>query len=318
MRKARTYIFVPLIVTLLLSALACSEGEDEPATDENGRTSNSSNVVDHERQTIDGYCEALAPVWCDYYIRCEWMNASSVDECIEKVSDVCPRRYLPLYRGLSDAGLLDFNTSALDECQAHFVGAECGTIVSEIEGPCAKLWKGLSSAGAPCSIGVESLVCEEGTRCVVNTTLCGTCDSVVEVGGTCASDFDCEYSDYCSDGQCIHRLIPGDSCDVNEKCVLGSRCEDNRCSLVTKQKVGESCRSDFDCVYASSCVDGLCNANLAIGSECGARDSCLGGYCELGICVALKSAGAACGEHFECLTGACDSGVCRDVPGQCF
>ena len=59
---------------------------------------------------VDGYCERLVGPFCDFYLRCGRMAASTAAECREVFLETCNLRYEPQYGALVAAGTRRWGT----------------------------------------------------------------------------------------------------------------------------------------------------------------------------------------------------------------
>jgi hypothetical protein len=262
------------------------------------------------------YCELSADVFCPYYLRCGRMAADDLAECRTTFADACEARYEPLYAGLADAGLLALSVEGLGACAAHLRDVDCDDQINDLDGACADVWQGLAPAGAACGIGIESFVCEEGTTCVLDLSLCGTCEPTVAVGSSCV-DARCEDGSSCVGDVCVADALPGDPCGDAQACVLGAWCEDGVCARRAVVAVGDDCDAEHVCRYRSFCVGGSCVLGGLTGDACSNQAPCSAGWCDDGTCAAPKLEGAACAGPLECQSGRCD-GTCGAIPGACF
>lgn len=262
------------------------------------------------------YCERTVDDFCDYYLRCGRMAVDDVATCHTVFLERCNAVYEPRYRTLEERGVLALSADGLDACAEHLQTVACDQQIGDLDGACAQLWTGLTPAGGACAPGVESLVCAEGTTCVLGLDLCGSCEATVATGATCGDGLRCQAADSCLDGVCVARGRPGDACDV-VPCALGARCVDNLCQVPDIAGLGDTCDAFHPCAYASVCTGGTCNAVAWLGQSCDTTTPCGSGWCDAGTCAALFDDGVSCERGDQCVSGLCD-GTCSALPGVCF
>jgi hypothetical protein len=270
------------------------------------------------------YCEAIAPFFCRYYLRCDRMaGVTTQAECESVFDEQCNGRYEPRYVGLEGAGLLTLSRAGLDACEAHLGDVPCAEQIRDLDGPCADLWVGQQPTGGACGFDVESFVCEPGSECSLSLDLCGECRRVVEPGQPCGGATEesvtCGAAASCVDGACVARVPVGQSCGPDDSCVLGARCESGTCAAPNIVGVSDACDIANRCPYKSHCEGGVCVEDALIGDGCVAPVGCASGWCASdGVCQALFAPGADCEESAQCSTGVCDQGRCVTFPGRCF
>ncbi len=269
-----------------------------------------------------GYCETIAPFFCEFYVRCGRMAVDTVGECLEVFGPACNAAYEPQYVAHANAGLLRLDAGGLAACEAHLASVACEVQVFDLDGPCAGVWAGLSPAGAPCAPGIGSFVCASGTTCVLDLSFCGVCEPAAPTGGACGpSDtgaLRCGAEDHCVDGLCVRRAAPGEACAVREDCVVAADCLDGTCRTFERAAAGEACDQSRRCPYHSTCLGGTCVVNRRQGEACAPGEACDGGRCAEGTCVPFGDADAPCDAGGECLSGQCDAGRCAAPLASCF
>ena len=120
----------------------------------------------------------------------------------------------------------------------------------------------------------------------------------VELGGTCAQDFECA-----GEARCGAPICEG------QQCCLGS-CVPVEAPLVAE--IGDSC-AGATCVPEAYCnVAAICTARLGAGEPCDAFNACAtGALCSAsageGTCVALAGRGEPCDPGFLYDVGSCES-----------
>lgn len=276
--------------------------------------------VDADGAPADGYCESISDFFCGFYLRCGRMAVADQAACRPVFLEACTGRYQPSYVALEQAGLLMLSAAGIEQCRAHLESVACDQVQLELQGPCSAMWVGTQPAGAPCGFEVESFTCAPGTACVVDLTLCGTCETVLadgvscgDVGGTCGAE------SWCNDrGLCTARKRPGESCVSGDRCLLGTTCTDSICTGPSYTTIGEACDFDTRCPYASRCLDGRCVVAVGLGQSCGPSAPCDSGWCDAGICAPLVASGDDCTDGDQCQTSVCSGDTCASHPSVCF
>lgn len=271
------------------------------------------------------YCETIVGFFCPYYLRCGRMAAVDEAQCRALFLEACNARYEPSYVSLEEAGLLELSPEGVEACRAHLENVSCEEQLLDLDGPCASMWTGTQPEGAPCGFDVESFTCAPGTACVLDLSLCGTCERVVDDGQPCtAQGVTCGRDSSCVDGLCVARRRVGEACGPDDRCVLGATCGDAAvCIGPAYVGVGAACDFENRCPYGATCIGGQCRRNVALGESCGDAAPCDSGFCHEdgaggGTCVALVEQGGACADGAECQTGRCLEGRCATLPGACF
>ncbi len=265
------------------------------------------------------YCESVGDFFCDFYLRCGRMAASDVAECRAVFAETCNARYESRYVDLERAELLSLSKSGVEACAAHLATVSCSEQPTDLDGPCASMWVGAAPVGAKCGIDVESLVCAQGTTCIVGMDFCGTCEAAAPRGGACQPGVVwCGSQDACIDGICAPRSLPGQACGARQPCVLGASCVGGTCVAPSIVTVGEACDSAHRCPYRSFCDAGVCKRSSLLGEACSSARACASGRCEDGTCLPLRAAGEVCRTHAECRSAQCVAGTCTPLPSACL
>jgi hypothetical protein len=270
------------------------------------------------------YCETIVDFFCPYYLRCGRMAVDDVAQCRAVFLEACNARYEPSFVSLADAGLLVLDADGVAACRDHLEDVPCEEQLLDLDGPCSTMWRGTQAVGEACGFDVESFTCAPGAACVLDLTLCGTCERVVDDGQRCDTEgVTCARDSECKDGVCTARKKVGEACTANDRCVLGATCvldgAAGTCQGPAYVGVGDACDFDNRCPYASSCRGGVCTASAELGQSCDDATACDSGFCgEDGSCVALVAQGGACSESAECQTGVCIEGRCSSLPSACL
>jgi len=269
----------------------------------------------------ENYCELTAESFCAYYLRCGRIAANDMAECLALFDESCNQVYEPYYVAHAREGLMELSTQGIEACALHLESVACEDQIFDLDGGCSDVWKGLVPAGGACGPGISSFVCEAGTTCILNLQFCGTCEPTSPTGGPCLGDsgFRCDPLDRCVEGFCVARGMPGDVCDDNSPCRLGSSCTEGICRGVNVVEIGESCDQARRCPYGSVCTAGECVAQVGLDQPC-SPGLCYSGHCDTtdNVCRALRPGGAQCTASPQCQSGICDNGFCRTLPGTCF
>lgn len=250
------------LVLALLAAAACgSGGGDDDVAD--ARATPDAARADAS-PTLD-YCTATADAFCTFYLRCGRMVADDLGDCRVAFAQGCAR-YDARYDDLVDAGLLTLSADGVAACVAHLATVACEDQPRDLSGPCATMWVGTSPAGAPCGLDVESFVCEPGTTCRLDLSLCGECavgepssgggaPTLAVENGPCGGDVRCPYRSTCLDGTCHRDALLTEGCGPSTACTAG-RCVDGTCAPLLDD--GGVCASGGDCLTGRCGDDGRC------------------------------------------------------------
>lgn len=263
------------------------------------------------------YCELMAAPFCDYYLRCGRMAVDDLAGCRAAFADACEHRYEPYYAALAESGRLALSVDGMGACAAHLREVACEDQLGDLDGACGEMWVGLAAEGAACGPGIDSLVCEAGTSCVLDLSFCGTCEATVPVGAACG-EARCADGASCVGGTCVADARPGEPCDEAQPCAIGTWCEEGLCVAPEIVGAGEACDQRRRCAYKAACVGGTCVETGLLGEPCSREVPCASGWCDGGTCAPAGEGGAACSGPVECLSGRCQGGSCAPLPGACF
>jgi hypothetical protein len=273
----------------------------------------------------DGYCEHMAETYCGFYLRCGRHVAEDLASCQAQFLETCNAVYEPHYVALADAGQLALSPEGVAGCINHLRAVACDDQPEDLDGPCGEMWVGQQEVGSACGLGIESMVCDDASTCVLGLDLCGTCQSVVPAGAPCFDGDRCPHDHTCMDDAgtpeeidvCTPRGRPGDRCSDNRPCALGLSCDRRVCTARPVVGLGQPCGAEASCAYGSACVGSVCSLQVDLGASCDATRPCRSGTCASGVCEALRDGGEACSSPWQCLSGSCDV-VCAELPGECF
>ncbi len=244
---------------------------------------------------VAGYCEHVAGFFCDYYMRCGRMAVPDRPACLEAFDEACNAVYEPLYISLADRGLLALSPEGVEACAAHLETVACAQQVNDLDGPCGQMWVGLTPTGGACSYGIESLVCDDASVCILGPDFCGTCEPAADVGEACDADMRCHATAACRGGLCVARASVTQPCSPDVPCVVGAACQGGVCVGDALVAVGDVCDQDHRCPYKSKCLGGVCRQAVLLGEACDATTPCASGACSEGVCVAAAPfAGSGC------------------------
>jgi len=314
MSMSRRPIFVALLVGLL-SLPACGDDGGGAATDaatdsavtdtEESSDTLGDDVVDAvDTQAADtvapltaaDYCETMVEAYCGFYLRCDRMAVDDVATCLTVFAEVCNAVYEPQYVALEDRGLLRLDAEAVPACQAHLETVACPLQPGDLDGPCAGMWRGLAPAGADCSYGIESLVCDADSACVLGIDFCGTCVPAADVGEPCDVEDGprCHDDGACVSGECVARARPTEACSDSLPCRVGASCVDRVCVAPEVVAVGDACDQAHRCPYKAACVSGVCVETVLLGEPCSEAIPCADGQCDGGVCVEAPTFSTGC------------------------
>lgn len=269
----------------------------------------------------ENYCETIAESFCDFYLRCGRMVATGPTQCRERFLESCNNRYEPTYIILETAGHLSFDGAAWEVCASYLEDVQCTDHGTDLDGPCAAIWRGEAQQGEACGLGLESFVCAEGNACAI-TLPCGDCREISGVGGPCGDGLHlCDDAHHCVDGLCAASPALGEPCggDLTNDCASnGIWCVDGICQAVGYVGIGQSCSGILRCPYFASCTDGVCVEQSALGDPCTTSGQCASGFCADGICAAPLPLGSPCDGSMLCLGGTCDNGLCVAWAPSCL
>lgn len=261
------------------------------------------------------YCETTAELFCDYYLRCGRMAADSPEDCRATFLESCNEVYEPQYVSYVDRGLLELSAEGIDACRSHLEMVDCEVQLFDLDLGCADIWVGTSSAGAACAPGIGSFVCEPGTVCTLELSLCGSCSEAAELDEPCGGEVRCEVGAQCVDSVCTRRPLPGENCNT-VPCVTGASCQDGICVGFQTVAVGDECDQNRRCPYKASCRRGVCVESALLGEDCSDR-ACASGWCDDGTCAPFKAPGDPCSAPSECQSLVCDE-TCGEIARRCF
>ncbi len=272
---------------------------------------------------VSTYCETMMEAYCGFYLRCGRIVATDLEACRSLFLESCNGRYERWYGALADAGLLTLAATGIENCQTHLATVACENQVKDLDGPCVQMWVGAQGPGAPCGLGIESLVCEPGTTCVLDLSFCGVCRTEVGPDDVCDSNRVCGNAGNCQNGMCVARTNPGGACAEFGDCLAGLSCVDNLCTGPSYVGAGSPCDMMQRCVYGTTCIGGTCRPQARLLAPCSDTEPCVASYCdtsagEPGQCVPFKEPGDACTTSGECLFSLCIAGVCNNLPSSCF
>ncbi|TNF23673.1 MAG: hypothetical protein EP329_26890 [Deltaproteobacteria bacterium] len=249
-----------------------------------------------EPLTAGGYCEAVADAYCAFYLRCDRMAVPDEATCRTVFAEVCNALYEPQYVALEARGLLSVDAEAVAACQAHLETVACALQPGDLDGPCRDMWQGQAGEGAACSYGIESLVCDGETTCVLGLDFCGTCEPAADVGEPCGGDaaLRCHDDAACVGGTCVARALPTEACSDSLPCRVGASCVDRVCVSPAIVAVGDACDQTHRCPYKAACVGGTCVETALLGEACGDAVPCADGACDGQVCVQAPAFSTGC------------------------
>jgi hypothetical protein len=315
-----TIAFVALVALVALGG--CPSPHDvHDAGPDNGVDAGPAGAVDPTT-----YCESIVDFYCPFYLRCGRMAVADVAACKPVFLAACNARFEPTFVSLAKAGLLELSKDGIQQCKDSLATVSCDQQIGDLDGACANMWVGQEPASAKCGFDIESLVCQPGTTCLLDVSLCGTCEpalpdgsSCSAVGAVCATTSECNATMQL----CQPLKKPGEACGGDDHCVLGATCTNQIC--VGPSYVGPAASCDFSdrCEFDTSCVPNdanvdVCVQNAALGEACSATRPCDSAFCDGTKCVALTAQGGACTVSGQCQTGSCVGGSCSKVPSACF
>lgn len=273
-----------------------------------------------DKLDASNYCEMAVDIYCPYYVRCKRMAVDSIESCKKVFLEVCNEVYEPTYLALAQNNKLYLSKKGFDGCKAHLDAVSCSEQNSDLDGGCADLWRGQAEAGHACAPGIQSLICAEGSRCIVDLSFCGECRATNELSGACQSNLDCSASAFCDElsQQCKARAKIGEICSDQKPCIVGTSCESNKCIAPEIVSLGDECDTMHRCPYFSSCISGKCYQSALLGESCNDYQICASGYCLNGQCVEKKKENAECSAHTECESGRCLQNLCDSLTGYCL
>ena len=297
-----------LVFIFVLLSFACEETNAPQPSDV---------IIAPEVIAARDYCETIAEGFCRFYMRCGRIVAEDQSACLSTFSETCEGRFEPAYVALEAASLLELSKLNTDACLAHLEDVQCELHPRDLDGVCGSMWQGLQGPDERCGFNLESLVCEEGTQCVLGLDLCGTCRPIAEIGEACDTSNTCGASALCREGVCEARVPLGEDCEPDDRCVLGASCREGTCRGPNYVALGAACDNDNRCPNKAHCEEGICIEDALLGEACFDTE-CTSGRCEQGLCLALASVGEACNFAADCNTLLCTDNVCAAPPSSCF
>ena len=174
-------------------------------------------------------------------------------------------------------------SSAVDSIQDSCEGVDCGAYPNVcrggvcVVGTCADDDL-ICPAGMSCVDGQCSVACQRSDHCRPHACVDGVCQP-------CAGDLECGQGWVCERGEC------SPFCDETA-CADGEVCDVEAGRCVTVCLAGESCGAGLICDEESGeCVEAQCTGP----DDCGDREVCMEGRCEVGLVKPLHGLCAGCG-----------------------
>jgi hypothetical protein len=263
------------------------------------------------------YCELTAKMFCQFYIRCDRISTDSLETCRKRFTETCNTVFEPRYLELRRRGDLRFSESGLKTCRQHLNRVSCKDHIRDLEPPCDAMWRGRVSDGGSCSGGLGRFVCEKGTACNRDRSICGTCRQTADVGSFCDGETPCEQGSTCVDGECVAFAQRGDSCGDTAPCVPGTSCENGICEPYQTVQLTETCNGrERRCPVDSICAGGTCKKQALAGEAC-SPGLCASGICEDRVCKPYLSKDSQCNSSRRCLASECKAGTCGSAVPTC-
>ena len=154
-----------------------------------------------------------------------------------------------------------------------------------------------------------------GGLCKGPLNSCGICEMKPSVGGSCASDTDCDEGLACSGAKCVAYGTSGASCDGDHPCDATFKCNAGHCEPLSP--VGGACATYADCQPWLDCASHVCQMRGvsqpgescgyvypgAPWTDCNGTCAITNPWAESGVCVPYVADGAHCDpSHFlECM-----------------
>jgi len=156
--------------------------------------------------------------------------------------------------------------------------------------------------------------CEDGDPC----TLADHC-----AGGECTSGDppDCDdgngcSTDYCAEGDCLHKPLTGDLCDDGDVCTDGDQCKDGQCGGAPISCDDQNECTDDACDPEWGCYHTYNSVSCEDGDACTDGDSCVQGQCLGGPAVVCEDGNVCTEDSCEspngCVFLPVDGGECTD------
>lgn len=187
------------------------------------------------------------------------------------------------------------------------IDAECVDARCVAGASCPGTCTAFTGAGMPCSDDAE---CADGLSCSM-----GMCETRRAVGGACDNQDDCLPGLICEARMCADRPTTGQpctsllgistcagadlcvmgtcgaggaasaTCDADEPCAPGLRCNPASGTCVTLVEPGGSCSVDVECPAYFFCDGGTCAPLPVEGESCALSGACAEGVCTAGTCT---------------------------------
>ncbi|CAH1795748.1 unnamed protein product [Owenia fusiformis] len=209
-----------------------------------------------------------------------------------------------------------------DECEVDLV---CNTgVCSRCRDDMGCTEQQYCKAGDPNSIegtsGFECSAKEDIDSPCLDASNCLKGHCVKNMCVACEEDSDCD-NELCKSNTCVGKPVFGESCEAEDECVAGLKCNKGVCSL---------CDSDSDCTLEEYCkrpvgemgyycaikenvgticnADTECNTGHCVGEEyselrcvdCREDADCVGGLCKDHTCVSRQGFGGYCSSNDNC------------------
>jgi len=171
----------------------------------------------------------------------------------------------------------------------------------------------LGGGGDPCGVHMDcnSNVCENGI-CQGGGPSVG---NQAGAGGTCASDSDCAYPNYCIVSQCRPLSQAGGPCNYDGDCEAPLVCKSGSCGDLGA--MGTPCKSFMECQSGLACLGGICTTCTLTMTGTKLNDPCCDDsyctppyYCILSQCMPMGGDGCPCGVNQDCDSSSCQNGKC--------
>jgi hypothetical protein len=288
----------------------------------------SSDTAEDLGAAASAWCESWAGATCALWAKCPLAaSGQAMDGCAARLTLQC-QGGAALGKALQ-AKALAFDPDQAKICLEGQQKLQCVALYQGLVDAgqaavpaCAKVWKGLVSAGGSCVLGGE---CQAGTRCVFGAACPGKCAAWSPVGGACSDDQPCDpESASCTAGKCA--ALPnkaGQSCPAG-LCAAPLYCGgDGKCAAFALETAacgagGPVCWPSLGC-WAAQGQAGTCKIRGGAGSPCLSQANCAvqadGAVlvCIAGSCQPAPGPGKPCFD-WQCQGGWCDS---QALPPTC-
>ncbi len=153
--------------------------------------------------------------------------------------------------------------------------------------------------------------CGDGPPCMGRRV----CEAGVCVGVQCLVDDHCIAGEVCHENRCVVCAID-EHCGENGSCIEGAcltRCDDDA-GCGDNQVCNDNVCVDVECRDDAGCAVGVCESNVC--EPCRVTEDCVAGTCGRTPCQCVDNECVGCQGNDDCPAGVCNEGLCVDCIGD--